>query len=93
MRCGDGEWVAAASLLQKGRISLRRPVIFFDCVNTANIGCRIQAPGTSNSYPKYKNSVSILSFQKVGNAVFIMCKFTVCCCQMGSYLQNFEGVS
>lgn len=57
-----GERAATASLLQKGRISLRRPVIFFDCVNTANIGYKIQVPGTPNSYPKYKNSVSILSF-------------------------------
>lgn len=57
-----GGRAATASLLQKGRISLRRPVIFFDCVNTANIGYKIQVPGTPNSYPKHKNSVSILSF-------------------------------
>lgn len=34
----------------------------FDCVNTANIGYKIQVPGTPNSYPKHKNGVSILSF-------------------------------
>ena len=58
---GEGAF-AAISLLQKGRIFLRRPVIFFDCVNTANIGYKIQVPGTPNSYPKHKSSVSILSF-------------------------------
>lgn len=68
-----GSVFAAASLPQKGRIFLRRPVIFFDCVNTVNIGYKIQVPGTPNSYPKHKSSVSILSFQKVRNAVFIMC--------------------
>ena len=57
-----GERAATASLLQKGRISLRRPVTFFDRVNTANIGYKIQVPGPPNSYPKHKNSVSILSF-------------------------------
>lgn len=36
--------------------------LFFDCVNTANIGYKIQVPGTPNPYPKHKNSVSILSF-------------------------------
>ena len=57
-----GERAATASLLQKGRISLRRPVTFFDRVNTENIGYKIQVPGTPNSYPKHKNSVSNLSF-------------------------------
>lgn len=57
-----GERAATASLLQKGRISLRRPVTFFDRVSTAKSDCRIQVPGTPNSYPKHKNSVSILSF-------------------------------
>ena len=56
-----GERAATASLLQKGRISLRRPVTFVDRVSTEKSDCRIQVPGTQNSYPKHESSVSILS--------------------------------